>query len=179
MSYLRHHILMNGNIPVHYFFNMKDRDMFVQYKTSKDTGICSTELKQMVSDYIKSLCSGMTIVIPESSSNMLIDSLGNNHFSIIRKNSWSDILDCLKQDKTIQKSQLKSIVNNMDPNNPKISSLKANQRAVVSKYIFDTSSIPDGKYVLIDDSCFTGSTLSILADQIKPDNILVLYAYIE
>ena len=95
---------MNGNIPVHYFFNMKDRDMFVQYKTSKDTGICSTELKQMVSDYIKSLCSGMTIVIPESSSNMLIDSLGNNHFSIIRKNSWSDILEYLKKKTKLYKS---------------------------------------------------------------------------
>lgn len=121
---------------------------------------------QQVSESIRSFTAEYDfIVYPESSSDFIqrVVEVQGKRQVIVPKNDVSHLLS-LVEGMNLQKAERASHISRINEmgGSFKINSMKATQRDKYEPHLFQATTIPDGRGLIIDDSCFSGTTLRAL-----------------
>lgn len=175
---------MNKNKEFSYVFDLKSKrnDAFVLCIKNKHGHIMEDRdifIKNIVNE-IKDFVNEYDFIVYPQSSNDFVESVVialNKNSIIVYKNSIEDILnniDGLNLQKSEKNSHLERI-SNMD-GAFKINSLKATQRRKYESLLFKKTKIMEGKGLIIDDSCFSGTTFNAIKLATGVTDCLAIFA---
>lgn len=119
------------------------------------------------------------IIIPESSCSFIEDIVKNTGkpYSIIHKRDKTtlfNIMHTLKLHKKEIESQTQRFLEMGD--SFKINKLKSNQRKKYINYLFEHNNFHDKNAVIIDDSCFSGTTFEALKIATGVENAIFIFS---
>lgn len=120
-----------------------------------------------------------TIVIPESSNDFIfrVASGLEKPVIVVYKSTKEQILekvDTLPLQKMEKESHLKRI--NEMKNGFIIRDMKANQRVLYESFLFQRTTVPENS-VLLDDSCFSGTTFRALEKATSCKNCFAIFSF--
>jgi len=175
---------MNKNKEFSYLFDLKSKEMMHLYYASKNKHGHIMEdrdvfIKNIVIQ-IKDFVNEYDFIVYPQSSNDFVESIVlalNKESIIVYKNSIKDILtkiDDLNLQKSEKSSHLERILN-MD-GAFKINSLKATQRRKYESLLFKKTKVMEGKGIIIDDSCFSGTTFNAIKLATGVNDCLAIFA---
>lgn len=160
---------------MHQYYGVKER---FEYRLD-DRNLFTHQL----ADTIRSFVQGYdNIYIPQSSSNfltLLMDSL-NTSYTVIPKNNldnvylFSESLPLQKKERIAHLQRLDEMKQSGDVF--KINLMKANQRRYYHPVIFDKVENKPGRNLVIDDSCFSGTTLEGIKSVLPDFDFLAIFS---
>ena len=175
---------MFENNGMNYLFDLKSKEMMHLYYAVKNRHGYSIENRdELIKDIITAIKPSIEkydfIIYPQSSNDFLEKIIiGLNKTKImIEKNSIESLLgkiDNLKLQKSEKISHMDRI-SNMN-GSFKINALKATQRKKYEDILFKEIDIPSGNGVIIDDSCFSGTTFNAIKGKTNVQDCLAIFA---
>lgn len=133
-----------------------------------------------VSEGIRSFTAAFDfIVYPESSSDFIrrVVEEQRKPYVIVRKNDVLHLLS-LVEGMNLQKAERASHISRIQEMGGafKINSLKATQRDKYEPHLFEATAMPEGRGLIVDDSCFSGTTLRALRAATGVHDYLAIFA---
>lgn len=169
---------------IKYIIDLKEKDNLRKYYALKDRFEEKIENRERfiieVAEKIILLTNNYEhIVIPESSCSFVEDvvKLTNKKYTILKKNS-KDYLFNILMNLNIQKKERESHIERFKDmgNSFKINKLKANQRKRYINDLFENVNFEDEKSIIIDDSCFTGTTFLAMKKSTNIEDAIFIFS---
>ena len=171
----------------YFVFDLKLKESMHQYYGVKERFEYRLDDRNLfihqLADTIRSFVQGYdNIYIPQSSSNFLtwlMDSL-NTSYTVIPKNNldnvylFSELLPLQKKERIAHLQRLDEMKQSGDVF--KINLMKANQRRYYHPVIFDKVENKPGRNLVIDDSCFSGTTLEGIKSVLPNFDFLAIFS---
>lgn len=175
---------MFENNGINYLFDLKSKEMMHLYYAAKNRHGYSIEnrdklIKEIII-MIKPFIEKYDFIIYPQSSNDFLEKIitGLNKTKImIEKHSIESLLGQIENLK-LQKAEKISHMDRISNMNGsfKINALKATQRKKYEDILFKEIEIPSGNGVIIDDSCFSGTTFNAIKGKANVQNCLAIFA---
>lgn len=169
---------------IHYLIDLKSKEaMNIYYgcKLRHGKTIPDREgfINQVIED-IRSFVAGYDyLVYPESSSDFIkrvVEAQGKPHI-VVSKNDVSYLLS-LVDGMNLQKAERASHISRIQEMGPsfKINAMKATQRDKYEPHLFKQTVMPEGRGLIVDDSCFSGTTVRALRAATGVHDYLAIFA---
>lgn len=182
----------NNPLIGEFFFllSLKERGNTDIYHSVKGrNGLANNEIEELITSISENFANetqlfpidNISFIIPESSSSFIVkvaDNLSLN-YSILKKKDKNDIWDELIANFSLQKKEIERFEYSFSEMGDlfQLNKIKANQRWRFKDIIFDYDSIAkNSTYSILDDSVFTGHTISFIMSNFKIDNTFVIFS---
>lgn len=181
---MKHLLQQNSNEYGTFFIDLKTKEgMHLYYGIKERFEYRLDDREQVISDiaeFIKPFTVGYdNIYIPQSSSDFLIQlmkKIGVN-FEIIHKNKIENVIS-FQETLPLQRKERKAHQERFEEMGDffKINLMKANQRRYYHSVIFDNIPLKPGKNLVIDDSCFSGTTYQGIKEKLKDFHFISIFS---
>lgn len=181
---MKHLLQQNSNEYGTFFIDLKTKEgMHLYYGIKERFEYRLDDREQVISDiarFIKKFTFGYdNIYIPQSSSDFLIKLMENLgvKFEIIYKNKIENVI-AFQETLPLQKKERKAHQERFKEMGEffKINLMKANQRRYYHSVIFDKIPFKPGKNLVIDDSCFSGTTFKGIKEQLSEFDFISIFS---
>lgn len=157
---------------MHLYYSFKERFEYRFENRDVEIALMSEKVIPLLQDFD-------FIVIPQSSSNFLEKILSPVNKPVVKahKSSMAQVLafvDTLPLQKKEKLSHLERLAEMGD--SLKINGFKASQRVKYEEILFQKPSLPAGNGVILDDSCFSGTTMRALKNIAPHCEYLAIFA---
>lgn len=165
-----HHLALKDDMHIYYSF--KERFEYRFENREKEIKVLAQKIKPCVADFD-------FIVYPQSSSNflkMIVKDLDKLSVEI-PKNTKEDVINYIKT-LSLQKKELASHLERLEQmqESLKINGFKASQRDKYEAILFKRVDLPYGKGLILDDSCFSGTTMRALKTVIPDCEYMAIFS---
>lgn len=169
---------------INYLIDLKSKDAMHLYygcklrhdKVLDDRDAFIAQVTREISDFVQQYD---YIVHPESSSDFIsnvVDGLGKP-LVVVRKNgpeymlSLHDSMNLQKAERASHAARIAEMGSSF-----KINALKASQRDKYEPHLFVSTNVPAGRGLIIDDSCFSGTTVRALRLATGVEDFLAIFS---